>query len=112
MLKKLLLGFIVIIVELLALLKVLLDPIETINIHRLQDSNNISCFLLYCGMQIPKLNNIAFPHSHNTYDKSLYLETVIEYYSQASGSGGPGAHGGLDGDEEASWLSASASSAS
>jgi hypothetical protein len=39
-----LLGFTVIIAELLALPKVLLDPIETINIHRLHAISNISCF--------------------------------------------------------------------
>ena len=65
---------------------------QTINIHRWQASNNISCFLHYVGVQISKLNNIAFLCSHTTYDTTLYIETVIEYYSQAGGSSG-----GLDG---------------
>ena len=54
------LSFIVSIVELLALLKVLLDPIETTNVHRLHVINNISCFLCDLGVKICMLNNITF----------------------------------------------------
>ncbi len=57
MLDILLLGFIVIIVGLHALLMVLKDPPETINIQGWQASNNIKCFLLYFGVQIFKLRD-------------------------------------------------------
>jgi hypothetical protein len=58
--------------------------------------NNISCFLHYFGVQIFKLNNIAFLYSHPSYDKALDLETVVEYDIQAGGSSGSRARGGLD----------------
>ena len=75
----------------------LLDPIETINVHILHAINNISCFLHYFGVQICMLNNITFRYSHPPYDKAFDLETIVEYDLQAGGSSGSSARGDLDG---------------
>jgi hypothetical protein len=80
----------------------MLDPIETVNVNRLHAINNISCFLHYFGVQIFKLNNIAFLYSHPSYDKALDLETVVEYDIQGGGSSCSRARGCLDGGSSGS----------